>query len=100
MSLAAERGTLSTPRRELPIRKPTKAEDIRTLIARAVRALRQIHAIEAKRDARIAYYQQKIDDLKSKTWKERDEKVALIRRIMPLVDDYIEENRFEMTNRN
>jgi phage host-nuclease inhibitor protein Gam len=98
MSLAAT----STPQRpaHLPIRKPTSTEELRNLVGRAITALRRIHAAEAKRQARIDYYQQKIEDLKQQSLRQRDEQLAIIRRIMPRVYEYIEANRFELTNRD
>ncbi|MGE5540733.1 MAG: host-nuclease inhibitor Gam family protein [Bacillota bacterium] len=85
--------------RTRPIRTPKNIRELHTLVSRAITALRHIQRIEARRDARIAYWQQKIDDLKSATTKERDDRVDLIRRIMPHAYEYIEEHRFDLTNR-
>jgi len=84
--------------RHEPIRKPSSADELRALVARAVHALRRIHNIDAKRQARIIYYEQKIADLKEKSYAERDAQVTLIRKLMPRIYDYVEANRFALTN--
>ncbi len=81
------------------IRKPRNAADLNALVARAVTALRRIQAIEAHREARINFWQQKIDDLKLTSGRQRDAQEAVIRKLMPYIHGYVEENRFMLTNR-
>jgi phage host-nuclease inhibitor protein Gam len=91
-------GVQARPARAEPIRRPKDQEHLRKLVSRAITALRRIQILDAKRDARIAYYQQKIDDLKQGTSIKRAEQIALIRRLMPHVYAYVEEHRHALTN--
>lgn len=100
MSIAQETSAARPKADALPVRRPTSNEDLRTLIKRAIAALRRIQNAESRRRARIDYHQQRIEDLKAQSLKVREEQLGIIRKIMPRAYAYIESNRFELTNRD